>query len=234
MRKPLHFTLPLGLAIAVSVAVVVSGCGSTKTASTTASASAPSGATPQTTAQGSSQSPGPTGATTGHGGAQPTSNANRPTTAEAKSKRQQHAAEEHAAEKQVAEEHAAEKQAGERRVAKAVAQARARSKAAKKAFIEAEERRLRKIKTYPENFQVTFIARCQAAKGSASLCTCVLHKQEFSKEEKGQSLSELLALELVLRKGATIPEVAQSPVPRAAPSIPVEIRLRLEKCQGGK
>jgi hypothetical protein len=93
---------------------------------------------------------------------------------------------------------------------------------------------LSKIKQYPENFQVNFIARCEAAKGSASLCKCVLHKQEFSKEEKGQSLAELLALEVALQKGATIPELARPTGPRPAIPLPAEIRGRLEACYSGK
>ena len=50
---------------------------------------------------------------------------------------------------------------------------------------------------YPKELQGKFMLACKAAKGSTSSCECILVRQEANlKVERGQTLAELLALEL--------------------------------------
>jgi hypothetical protein len=64
---------------------------------------------------------------------------------------------------------------------------------------------------YPRFFQIRFIVSCEAAKGSHSSCECILTRSEKSKVEKGQSLAELIALELEFKKGVPLRGVAGLP-----------------------
>lgn len=60
-------------------------------------------------------------------------------------------------------------------------------------------------KLFANRAQRTFIAACEAAKGSHSSCECVLARQEISNVEKGQSVAETLALEAAMqRPGASL------------------------------
>jgi hypothetical protein len=200
MRKSFHFAICL----LVVLAVVASGCGSsTKTASTAASASATGNQSPQTVGQSTSSNE-----------AQQTSKASKPKVAEVKPKGQGNTAE--------------VKRRGELKAAKQRAEAKARAEAAKRARLEAEAAKpqSRKEKPYPESFNRRFIARCEAAKGSPSICACVASKQRLSKVETGRALAELLALELALEKGATIEQALGHSVP-----LPKVVRGNLQLCK---
>jgi hypothetical protein len=54
---------------------------------------------------------------------------------------------------------------------------------------------------YPKDLQGKFMLACKAAKGSASSCECIIVRQEVNlKIERGQSLAELLALEIAFER----------------------------------
>lgn len=221
MRSPLHLTACLlgGLALAAS------GCGgsSTKTATTTSATSASTGATAQTTAQTPSHSTGATGHSTGATGPSTRSVAKQKA-AEARAK-----AAEAAAEAKLLRE----KRAAEQRIAEIRAKNRSLSPAVRKARFEAGVRAARKKrKPYPPYLQQNFMTACEAGKGSTSVCMCILTKQEFSKVESGQSLAEVLALELALHEGRAVTEVRQTVAPRRPIALPAGVRLHAEECLG--
>jgi hypothetical protein len=54
---------------------------------------------------------------------------------------------------------------------------------------------------YPKELQGRFLRACKAAKGSTSSCECIIARQEGNlKVERGQSLAELLALEIAFER----------------------------------
>jgi hypothetical protein len=64
---------------------------------------------------------------------------------------------------------------------------------------------------FPRVFQLRFIVSCEAGKGSNATCECILTKLEKSNVEKGQSIAELIALELELKQGVPLGRVAGLP-----------------------
>jgi len=222
MRRPRYLTVCLlgGLALAAG------GCGeSSPKKGTTTVASASTGTTVQTATPSPSGGPtapsggatGPSGGSTGPSGGR----AGKQTPAEAAK----------AAEARVLRT----KQAAERRIAQIRARFRSKGVAEKKALREAAKRvALKKRKPYPVYLQAKFTATCEAAKGSASQCACILKKQEFSSVEAGLSLAGLLALELALEQGTTIQEVARPLPPQHPVALPGDVRIHLEQCMRGK
>jgi hypothetical protein len=79
---------------------------------------------------------------------------------------------------------------------------------------------------YPRYIQLKFISSCEAAKGSNSSCECVLTKLEKSNVEKGQSIAELVGLELELKSGISIQEAMRHRVP-----LPRRVQRDLEECR---
>ncbi len=64
---------------------------------------------------------------------------------------------------------------------------------------------------YPKKLRRMFVAACEAAQGSPAACECVIAKQAAGNAEKGQLLSEVLALEAVILHGGTTLEQASRP-----------------------
>jgi hypothetical protein len=61
---------------------------------------------------------------------------------------------------------------------------------------------------YEEKIYEPFLAVCkEAGKGSSANCECIVVKQELVKVEKGESLAELLALQVAFQKGETLAKV---------------------------
>jgi hypothetical protein len=163
------------------LAVLASGCGSTDTASTTTIASTPTTASTNTGNTGTTL-PAVKNAKT----ATQSTAAKQPThTTVAPPTPQRRAAEDERKRKEGALENSAEIEQA----------ARASSEKAPP-------------HQYPRFFQIRFIVSCEAAKGSHSSCECILTKLEKSPVEKGQSLGELIALELEFKKGVPIGHVA--------------------------
>lgn len=234
MGRPLHLSICMlgGLALAVS------GCGSSKsgTTITTPVTSASTGTTAQTTptsANGGSTSANggstaPNGSTTGpNGGATaPSGGSTGPSGGSTTKLTPTEAAEASLLRR---------KQAAEQRIAQIRARYRAEGTAEKRAQLEATERAARKKhKPYSHYVQVKFTSACQEAKGSASQCTCILSKQEFSNVESELSFAELVALELAFQRGATIQQVAHPLPPQRPVALPGGVRIHLEQCLAGK
>jgi hypothetical protein len=78
---------------------------------------------------------------------------------------------------------------------------------------------------YPKFLELNFIASCEAAKGSSSSCECILSKQEKSNVEKGQSLAELVALQVAFKEGVSLEKVTRHGVP-----VPIGIKRAAEQC----
>jgi hypothetical protein len=68
---------------------------------------------------------------------------------------------------------------------------------------------------YPKELQGKFMSACKAAKGSTSSCECIIIKQEANlKVERGQSLAELLAVEIAFeREHASLEDIRRHRVP---------------------
>jgi hypothetical protein len=79
---------------------------------------------------------------------------------------------------------------------------------------------------FPRPVQVKFIASCGAAKGSNSSCECILTKLEQANVEKGQSIAELIALELELKNGVSLQEAPH----HGAEPLPVRVKRDVEEC----
>lgn len=62
---------------------------------------------------------------------------------------------------------------------------------------------------YPLQAQRNFIALCTASHASKSSCECILVKFESRKVEEGQSLAELLGMEVALQSNLTLSPRAQ-------------------------
>jgi hypothetical protein len=78
---------------------------------------------------------------------------------------------------------------------------------------------------YPKFIEFSFMSSCEAAKGSRSKCECILIKQEKSNVEKGQSIAELVALEVAFKEGASLEKAMHHGVP-----LPVRIKRAAEQC----
>jgi hypothetical protein len=173
MLNPLRLTACLG----VMLALVASGCGSTKTTSTSASVTAPANPTPQTASPASpSQTTSPSHTT---GPSQTTGHQG------ATSKRGVVVSPQ-VVRKVLKEHHIVLKRsppskAGEKRPA-----------------IETEGRH-----HISAEIETTFLAACTAAKGSPSNCECIFTTAEKSNAEKGESIAELLGLEVAFKGGLT-------------------------------
>jgi hypothetical protein len=194
MRKPLH----LAICLLVAPAVLVSGCGSTRTASTNNTASTSASATAPAT-----QSTPTVAQSTSSKAAQHASKARKPKATKAKPERKQKPA----AAKGEQKETAAEAEAYQRYKRKQEAARRA----AARPGLEAAEARLPVKRRYPKDLQGKFMVLCKAAKGSTSSCECIIVKQELNtKLEIGQTLAELLALEIAFqREGASLEDIRQ-------------------------
>jgi hypothetical protein len=206
MRKPLHFAVCL----LVAPAVLASGCGSTKTASTnttvSASASAPATQSTQTVPRSTTGKPA-------HAG-----KAQETKVAQAKREQKQKAAEAAREQKEKAakaererKEQAAEAELFQRARRKTEAERRA----AARPGLEGAELRLPRKRRYPKELQGKFMVSCKAAKGSTSSCECIIVKQELNtKLELGQTLAELLALEIAFqRQSASLEDIRRHRVP---------------------
>jgi hypothetical protein len=81
---------------------------------------------------------------------------------------------------------------------------------------------------YPKELQGKFLRACERAKGSSSSCECIIARQEANlKVETGQSLAELLALELAFeREHATLEAIRRKRVPS-----PRLVRRAVIKCR---
>jgi hypothetical protein len=162
----------------------VSGCGSTKKASTTSTASSNVG-----TSTPANASTGPTGAAVSNG------------TGTKASQHTKTAAEPTAADNEAAAE-AKENRRHQR-------QREADTRAAGTHILGAAEQDVPLNRRYPKELQGKFLRACKAAKGSTSSCECIIARQEVNlKVERGQSLAELLALELAFeREHASVEDV---------------------------
>src|SRR5262249_9935871 len=80
---------------------------------------------------------------------------------------------------------------------------------------------------YPRFIQAGFIASCKSAKGSHSSCECIIIKQEARNVEKGQSMAELIALELELKHGLSLRNAAHHRV-----LLPSGVQRSAELCAG--
>jgi hypothetical protein len=78
---------------------------------------------------------------------------------------------------------------------------KANERAAARTGLEIAETDLPFNRRYPKDLQGKFMLACKAAKGSASSCECIIIRQEANlKVERGQSLAELLALEIAFER----------------------------------
>ena len=172
----------------VAVAMLVSGCGSTKKtgASSAASQNASTGASANLGAQTV-----PRGASSQHA-----QKAVKPKTAEAKPERKVTAA---------------EVEEGRRIQQKQ----KANERAAASVGLQAAERDVPLKRRYPKELQGKFMRACKAARGSTSSCECIIARQEANlKVERGQTLAELLALEIAFeRDHATLEDIRRRRVP---------------------
>jgi hypothetical protein len=175
----------------VAVAMLVSGCGSTKKtgASSAASQNASTGASANLGAQTV-----PRGASTKE--SQHAQKAVKPKTAEAKPERKVTAAE--------AEEG--------RRIQQ---KQKTNERAAARVGLQAAERDVPLKRRYPKELQGKFMRACKAARGSTSSCECIIARQEANlKVERGQTLAELLALEIAFeREHASLEDIRRRRVP---------------------
>jgi hypothetical protein len=212
-RMAMRKSVRLAICLFAAPAVLVSGCGSTKTASTksaattSASASAPANQSTGTVPPSTSSKPAH------HAG-----KAHEPKVARANPAQQQKAAEAKREQREKAaraarerKEQAAEEESVRRLRRKVAAQRRA----AARPGLEAVEARLPLRRRYPKELQGKFLVACRAAKGSSSSCECIIAKQELNlKLEKGQTLAELLALEIAFqREGASLEDIRRHRVP---------------------
>ena len=136
------------------------------------------------------------GAQTAPRGASPAQKAVKPKTAEAKPNHKVTAAE--------AEE--------TRRI---VQKRKTNERAAARIGLEAAEADLPLKRRYPKELQGKFMRACNAAKGSTSSCECIIARQEANlKVERGQTLAELLALEIAFeREHASLEDIRRRRVP---------------------
>jgi hypothetical protein len=87
-------------------------------------------------------------------------------------------------------------------------------RAAARTELEIAEADLPLKRRYPKDLQGKFMLACKAAKGSASSCECIIIRQEANlKVEQGQSLAELLALELAFERHASLADIRRHRVP---------------------
>jgi len=177
MRVPARVVI----CVLVVAASLMSGCGSTKKASTTSIASSNVG-----TSTPPNASTGPTGAAVSNGtgtkASQHTKKAAEPTPAEGKPGRNE-----------------ADAEAKENR--RLQRQREANIRAAGTNILGAAEQDVPLKRRYPKELQGKFLRACKAAKGSTSSCECIIARQEVNlKVEQGQSLAELLALELAFER----------------------------------
>jgi hypothetical protein len=94
----------------------------------------------------------------------------------------------------------------------------------------APKRVVAKGHVFPRSVKANFLAACGAAKGSPSSCGCVLAQQELRKVEKGQSIAELVILEVAMvQKHATLQQTMQRGV-----LLPEGVQHSLERCKGTK
>jgi hypothetical protein len=91
----------------------------------------------------------------------------------------------------------------------------AERRAAARPGLESIEARLPPKRRYPKELQGRFMVACKAAKGSTSTCECIIAKQELNtKLELGQTLAELLALEIAIhRENASLEDIRRHRVP---------------------
>jgi type IV secretory pathway VirB10-like protein len=222
MRKSFH----LAICLLAAPAVLASGCGSTKTASTnsatttSASASAPTDQSTPTVPPSTSAKP-----------ARPAGKAHEPKVAQANPEQKQKAAEAAAGQKEKAarvERERKEKAAEDESVRRLRAKVEAQRRAAARPGLEAVEARLPLKRRYPKVLQGKFLVSCKAAKGSRSSCECIIAKQELNlKLEKGQTLAELLALEIAFEKeGASLEDIRRhrAPSPRGVRKVTQECK----------
>jgi hypothetical protein len=164
----------LVICLLVAAALLVSGCGSSKNASTTITENTNVGpsapASVSTVPQGTSAKESPHANT-----------AVTPRAAEPKPEQNQTA---------VAE-----------KVRRHQRQRAAYERAAHTRILGAAEADLPLNRRYPKELQGKFLRACKAAKGSTSSCECIIATQEGNlKVEVGQSLAELLALEIAFQR----------------------------------
>ena len=169
----------------VAVAILVSGCGSSKKtgASSVAGQSASTGASGNSGAQTV-----PRGASNKE--SQHAQKAVKPKTAEAKPEQKTDA------EAEATRRILHNKQANEH--------------AAARIGLQAAEADLPLKRRYPKELQGKFMRACKAAKGSTtSSCECIIVRQEANlKVERGQTLAELLAVEIAFeREHATLEDI---------------------------
>jgi len=173
--------LRLTILLLVVAAVLVSGCGSSRKASSTSSAntSAGTGASPaQTVPRGASAR------------SQHTKKPAEPKPAEASPG---------------PHETAAEARENLRRQREREADVRA----AGTPSLGAAEADLPLHRRYPKELQGKFLRACKRARGSTSTCECIIARQEANlRVERGQTLAELLALEIAFeREHATLQDI---------------------------
>jgi hypothetical protein len=185
----------------VGLAVVAGGCGSSKKASAPATASA----TGTTSAGAGTTATGASGARTATHGTTPTP-APKTTAPKANAENPQNIAKANPSLEQQASQKAAE--------------------SVKAGGNGSGEVLPPHSKRYPRFFELKFITSCEAAKGSNSSCECILNKQQKLKGEKGQSMAELLALELELHvHHASLQAAAHDGVPA-----PERVKRSVEEC----
>jgi hypothetical protein len=164
----------LVICLLVAAALLVSGCGSAKKASTASTANTNVG-----TSAPANVSTVPKGASTKE--SQHANKAVTPSAAEAKPEQNQTAAAEEI------RRHQRQREANER--------------AARTKILGVAEYDVPLNRRYPKELQGKFLRACRAAKGSTSSCECIIARQEGNlKVERGQSLAELLALELAFKR----------------------------------
>jgi hypothetical protein len=164
----------LVICLLVAATLLVGGCGSAKKASTTSAANTNVG-----TSAPANVSTVPKGASTKE--SQHAKKAVTPSAAEAKPEQNQTAAAEEI------RRHQRQREANER--------------AARTQILAVAEYDVPLNRRYPKELQGKFLRACKATKGSTSSCECIIARQEGNlKVEVGQSLAELLALELAFKR----------------------------------
>ncbi len=220
----------LTLCLLVPLAIAASGCGSSETASTASkSAAVPAAVNQSTKTQNSTTKTAPAEAKP------PVSGASKASTE--KVKRQLEAAVNHQIPPAVAE--AVKQKLGH--------PTKPNDSAAVKRRIEAAKRQINAItgavpleKQFSSQEQLQFMTDCKYGQGSATVCKCILVKQELRAATKGKqvgrALAELLGLDYGLQEGATIQQaVVGVPFPGSGPRripLPSGLRLVVEQCVG--
>jgi hypothetical protein len=222
MRKRFH----LAICLFAALPVLASGCGSTKTASTNNTATTSASASPPATQSTRTVPPSTVSKPVQHSGKAP-----EPKVAQSSAEQKQKAAEAKAKQKEqaaIADRERKKKAAEDEHVRLLRRKVEGERHAAARPGLESVEARLPLKRRYPKVLQGKFLVACKAARGSTSSCECIIAKQELKLNlEQGQTLAELLALEIAFQKeGASLEDVRRHrvPSPRGVRRVTVECK----------